>query len=293
MKVITIIKTHLLFLALLFTNTLLANTFQTELEQSKWGYKGDKFSCRIFHDIHQFGKLSLIASPANPLAIEIESQWLNFENTRTHANVIVPSWHHENSDAFPSLELNSKDKQQASAIDDKLTLYLKAIAKGYSVEVVVTAATNEQFSGIANSVDTKEIINKFRHCYAQLLPKPYSYVRRVELIFDSASSKLNSLHENDLNAVAEYVKADDSIAKVLVDAHTDGNGHHLANLVLSKERAGEVASRLAELGLSVDMIEVRHHGERMPLAANTTEKGRSINRRVTVKLVKRVHGANR
>ncbi|MBM7071620.1 OmpA family protein [Shewanella sp. 202IG2-18] len=292
MKVITIIKISLWVVCALLPNVLWAGSFQTELEQSNWRYQGDKFSCQIAHDISRFGEISLVARPDASLTLNLNSQWLNFEKAHSFAQVVVPSWHQTQHESFPTFKFQAKNKQQTSVADDKLGLYLKAIAKGYTIEVTVDNRIGEQFSGIANSVNSQNVIEQFRHCYAQLLPKPYSYVRRIDLIFDSGSSQLNSQHEQDLNAIVEYVQADSTIERILVDAHTDGNGHHLANLVLSKERADEVASRLVELGLAIDMVDVRHHGERMPLVANSTEKGRSINRRVTVKLVKHSQGVN-
>ena len=292
MKVITIIKTSLLVFSTLLSNILWADTFQTELEQTKWHYQGDKFSCQIAHDIRRFGEISLIALPDAALKLDINSQWLNFEKAQSSAQVIVPSWHQTQAQAFPTFRFHASTRQHATVADDKLALFLKAIAKGYAIEVTVNNQIGEQFSGIANAVGAQKVIEQFRHCYAQLLPKPYSYVRRVDFAFNSGSSKLKPQHEQDLKAIVEYVKADSSIERVMVDAHADGNGHHLANLVLSKARADEVASRLVELGLAIDMVEVRHHGERRPLVANSTEKGRSINRRVTIKLVKHGQGAS-
>ena len=269
-----------------FSTATWATVFQTELEQTQWRYDGDKFGCQISHDIRGFGELDIIATPAAPLAFEVSSQWLNLESALTNIDVVVPSWHQSQQDDFPSFTLTSQNKQLASVQDQALVFYLKAIANGYGIEVNLNNDIGESFTAVANGIGSQQVIEQFRHCYAQLLPQPYSYVRRVDLTFDSGLSKLNFNHEQDLKAIALYVEADPSIEKVLVDAHADGNGHHLANLVLSKERADEVASRLVELGLAIDMVEVRHHGERMPLVSNTTTKGRKLNRRVTVKLVK-------
>ena len=286
MKVFTIIKTNFLLLLVFFSTVVYSNVFQTELEQTKWYFEGDKFACQISHDISGFGELDLIATPDASLELQISSQWLNLENTQIQAEVIVPSWHQDQKQEFPSLVLETQNKQLASVTNDKLAFYLKGITSGYSIKVTVNNKIGESFSALANGIESKAVIEQFRHCYAQLLPKPYSYVRRVDLTFDSGASKLNTHHEQDLQAIALYVEADPSIERVLVDAHADGNGHHLANLVLSKERADEVASRLVELGLAIDMVEVRHHGERMPLVSNATIKGRKLNRRVTVKLVR-------
>ncbi len=287
MKIFTIIKTNFLLSLTFFSAAVFADVFQTELERTQWHFEGDRFACRISHDISGFGELDLIAAPDASLELQVSSQWLNLENTQIRADVVVPSWHRDQHTEYPSFTLAAQNKQLASVSDDRLIFFLNSVAGGHGIQITLNNEIGETFSAVANGIGSKFVSEQFRHCYARLLPKPYSYVRRVDLTFDSGRSGLNQNHEQDLQAVALYVRADPSVEKVLVDAHADGNGHHLANLVLSKARADEVASRLVELGLAADMIEARHHGERMPLVSNATAKGRELNRRVTVKLVKK------
>ena len=93
-------------------------------------------------------------------------------------------------------------------------------------------------------------------------------------------------HQQDLYAVYRYLQADPSIKEILIDGHADASGDHLTNLLLSKERADEVMSRLIELGVPISMIQVRHHGNRAPIASNNDVTGRELNRRVSLRLVK-------
>lgn len=51
-------------------------------------------------------------------------------------------------------------------------------------------------------------------------------------------------------------------------------------------RAQQVADALIARGLHSDMIEVRAHGSRYPVASNSTAKGQAKNRRVTIRLVR-------
>ena len=89
-----------------------------------------------------------------------------------------------------------------------------------------------------------------------------------------------------LKQLAEYVKLDDKVSKVLIDGHTDNVGSPLANLQISRVRADDVASVLEEAGVAAGLIEVRAHGSRYPVAGNETELGKAKNRRVTVRLIR-------
>lgn len=65
--------------------------------------------------------------------------------------------------------------------------------------------------------------------------------------------------------------------------HTDAEGTELENLLLSLRRAGAVGERLAEMGFEDGLISFDGFGEIMPVADNSTEAGRSQNRRLEIR----------
>jgi len=68
---------------------------------------------------------------------------------------------------------------------------------------------------------------------------------------------------------------------VVIDGHTDSVGSKKYNLELSRRRAAAAASYLAEtLGRSPDDFVIRYFGEDRPIAPNSLEDGRALNRRV-------------
>ncbi|WP_067866192.1 OmpA family protein [Neptuniibacter marinus] len=85
----------------------------------------------------------------------------------------------------------------------------------------------------------------------------------------------------------------DSVVKVLVkfdktemnvDGFTDSTGSFEYNQQLSERRAARVADYLASSGISRLRVNARGFGERYPVADNTTEIGRSQNRRVEINI---------
>ena len=72
----------------------------------------------------------------------------------------------------------------------------------------------------------------------------------------------------------------------LVDVmgHTDSTGSDAYNLDLSRRRAESVANYLVSRGTSRARIATIGYGEQYPVADNTTEQGRALNRRVEIRI---------
>ncbi|MCL1124804.1 MotY family protein [Shewanella surugensis] len=258
--------------------------YQTPFEQAKWNFSGDVFYCQLQHKIQGFGQLKLIALPGEELKLQLNTDWLSLNNKQSQAHVIASPWQLTQQTDHHSTQLWWLGNTATS--QNNINPFLEGLDQGQSWQVNITSDNGAIYQVNASAVNTKAVVNQFRHCRQALLPKPFSYVRRIDFQFETGSSQLNSHQDIDLNAIVRYVLADSSIKEILVDGHADAVGEHLANLVLSKERADEIASRLVELGLSSKMIQVRNHGARAPKASNNNDKGRLYNRRVTVRLVK-------
>lgn len=70
--------------------------------------------------------------------------------------------------------------------------------------------------------------------------------------------------------------------KVTVTGHTDDVGGSAANYNLGLKRAKNVVDYLVSQGVDVDQIKAFSKGEKEPIASNTTEEGRTENRRITI-----------
>lgn len=67
-----------------------------------------------------------------------------------------------------------------------------------------------------------------------------------------------------------------------VDGFTDSTGSFEHNQKLSEQRAASVANYLSSRGINQLRISTQGYGERYPVADNSTEAGRSLNRRVEI-----------
>jgi len=75
---------------------------------------------------------------------------------------------------------------------------------------------------------------------------------------------------------------------IIVAGHTCSLGPEKYNLELSRERAESVAAYLMQTkGIMNDNIRIEYYGEKLPVASNDTEEGRSRNRRVEISFLSR------
>jgi len=73
--------------------------------------------------------------------------------------------------------------------------------------------------------------------------------------------------------------------RVEIGGHTDSTGEAAYNLDLSMRRAAAVRDYLVKKGTDGSRIEVKGHGETVPIADNATKEGRAKNRRVELKRI--------
>jgi len=104
-----------------------------------------------------------------------------------------------------------------------------------------------------------------------------------DISFDTGSATIKPQMRSVLDPFANSLK-DDPNARVTIVGHTDSTGSDAINNPLSMERAQSVRDYLAARGVSPTRVEVAGHGEREPVADNSSDAGRAKNRRVEIYL---------
>ena len=103
------------------------------------------------------------------------------------------------------------------------------------------------------------------------------------VLFATASDKLTTDSYIRLDELAAILKKNDDL-NILIEGYTDTVGTPERNMVLSQKRADAVKNYLIFKGISQERITSIGHGQEQPIADNSTEKGRTANRRVEIKL---------
>ncbi|MEF8834386.1 MAG: OmpA family protein, partial [Halofilum sp. (in: g-proteobacteria)] len=100
------------------------------------------------------------------------------------------------------------------------------------------------------------------------------------VLFASGEYELRDRAHEAIDQVVERVR-DRNDPRITVTGHTDSVGGESDNLALSRRRARAVADYLiAGAGFEASAVSIEAHGERRPIASNSTAEGRQRNRRV-------------
>ena len=102
------------------------------------------------------------------------------------------------------------------------------------------------------------------------------------LFFDTGKFTVLSNSIPELKRIAKIIQVNN--LKVVIEGHTDNVGEDAANLTLSEQRANAVKEFLIKEGCNPNQLTTKGFGKTKPVAPNDTEKGRSKNRRVELKL---------
>ena len=102
--------------------------------------------------------------------------------------------------------------------------------------------------------------------------------------FDFNRTELKPQFYPALNNVAATLREYNQTI-VEVSGHTDNIGTAEVNQRISEQRAQNVANYLIGQGLQRERFEVAGVGYRFPVADNSTEQGRALNRRVEIRIV--------
>ena len=104
-----------------------------------------------------------------------------------------------------------------------------------------------------------------------------------QIYFDFASDQILEKSYAALDEVVAVLQQDRDI-KIKIQAHSDNRGTYSRNMDWSKKRAKSVAEYFISKGIAANRITYHGYGDTKPIADNSTEEGRSLNRRVEIKL---------
>ena len=112
--------------------------------------------------------------------------------------------------------------------------------------------------------------------------KPDLNIDQVKIQFDFNSSILKTDSYAILDQLASQIKLYSNATYFLNGyASIEGTAEH--NLILSRDRANAVKTYLVNAGINAGSLKTKGFGTRHPIADNSTEAGKVLNRRVEIK----------
>ncbi|MEA3443141.1 MAG: OmpA family protein [Bacteroidota bacterium] len=103
-------------------------------------------------------------------------------------------------------------------------------------------------------------------------------IKLHNILFDTNSDEFDDGSRVVLNRFIEFLKDNESV-KIDIHGHTDNIGAPAMNLDLSNRRAKAIERYLVSKEISHTRMRSKGFGESRPVASNSTEEGRALNRR--------------
>jgi OOP family OmpA-OmpF porin len=104
------------------------------------------------------------------------------------------------------------------------------------------------------------------------------------LFFDLNEYELKPESITELKEVVDFMNQNPTI-RIEISGHTDASGTEAYNLQLSAKRAQAVADHLRTNQITGKRIVTKGYGSQQPVAPNTTEENRQLNRRIEFKIL--------
>jgi len=179
---------------------------------------------------------------------------------------------------------NEKGEELATFTSNSATgKYLVSLPSGKNYGIAVKAEGylfySENFNIPANA-PYQEIE---KDIYLKKIDIGASIVLR-NIFFDFNKATLRPESKTELDGLIQLMK-DNPTLKIEISGHTDNIGSAEYNKKLSEQRAKAVVDYLIAAGISSDRLTYVGYGFEKPIAPNTTEEGRQLNRRTEFKII--------
>lgn len=110
---------------------------------------------------------------------------------------------------------------------------------------------------------------------------PRSVILQIQ--FATGESTLLPSSDKDIKVLNDFM-AENPASKITIIGHTDNVGGKKENQRLSEARASALATRLIQNGIERERINTTGKGMSQPIASNKKPAGRSLNRRIEIKI---------
>ncbi len=105
------------------------------------------------------------------------------------------------------------------------------------------------------------------------------------ILFDTGKASIKFESAEVLNQIINVLKKFPN-SRFSIEGHTDSVGKRAKNIELSQNRADAVKIYLIQGGIDAGRLESKGYGPDRPIASNKNKKGRELNRRVEINLIK-------
>jgi outer membrane protein OmpA-like peptidoglycan-associated protein len=165
--------------------------------------------------------------------------------------------------------------------DIEATYYLSAKDKEYWIKLTSFAGTANEVEAYALNILEIESMNQ-----EVVASEMFEAISRDGFIalyinFDTGKATVKPESIQIIDQIESMMIQNPGL-KISIEGHTDNSGNSASNQSLSEQRAKSVMNLLVARGISASRLKSMGWGQTKPVADNTTEEGKSKNRRVEI-----------
>jgi OOP family OmpA-OmpF porin len=190
------------------------------------------------------------------------------EDTATRANTAP-------APAVPGPATGRYDQNRDTYIYDTGQPIVLTLADGTTQKVGANSTENRLYTFLATPTVQVDSVNRTK-----------GWINFDRVYFEPGKATLTPESGQQLRNVASILKTFPA-AVVKIGGYTDSSGVALHNFQLSEERAKTAMVTLASLGVPVNNLQYKGYGAKYFIASNTTPTGRALNRRISIRVIKK------
>tara|TARA_R110002072_G_scaffold31735_5_gene97555 strand:- start:35497 stop:36498 length:1002 start_codon:yes stop_codon:yes gene_type:complete len=258
--------------------------YETGLDASQWVNESSPFACRLEHYIQGYGTGAFLHIAGEQRKLSLDGQGIAFGSLPVNVYAKPPNWRPGTQPQTLAQLTPSGGELQVG--EQLATNIASGLLGGMMVAFAGTLKESESqpIEVSLSTVGFRQAFDEFAICEDQLLPANFSQLERSRIQYAVGQVDLDDHAKGLLNKIVRYLEVDNSVKQLFIDGHTDDTGLTKDNIVMSQQRAEQVCDYLINQGVASDMLVMRYHAEKYPVARNTTAANKAKNRRTTVRL---------
>ncbi|MDP9657878.1 UNVERIFIED_ORG: outer membrane protein OmpA-like peptidoglycan-associated protein [Pseudomonas putida] len=275
---------YLALLSVFASLPAMALTFQTRLESIEWTVEGDRFECRLAQPITDFGSGEFVRKAGEQATFRLKAYNPMMGGGSATLLAAAAPWQPGRDDINLGTVRIGSGNVLFNSSQVQAGRLISGLMDGRSPVVRHSSGDGRVSEVRLLPVRFTQAFADYQGCVAKLLPQNFEQVKQSQIGFPGGGIELDSAAKAKLQVMLEYMKADPTVNHIELDGHSDNSGNRLTNRDLSRRRALAVMEFFKANGIQESQITLRFHGERYPLAPNTSNANRAKNRRVAVRL---------
>lgn len=156
--------------------------------------------------------------------------------------------------------------------------------RAMSAEQMAALARANAAASQANAADSQAQAEQLRALLSELQAQQTErgmLITLGDVLFEFGQADVKPSAQAALQKLANFLQQNPT-RLILIEGHTDNVGSIAANETLSRRRADAVSAQLTGMGVAVQRVGTVGYGEQYPIASNSSDTNRALNRRVEV-----------